>query len=113
MTETQTTEIANRVRRVRSRVAEPDDDATQTEDVVATAESDKEVADRIEQKYRARADSPLRAIRAFCVLCMGCQPRMVANCSATNCVLYPYRFGKNPHQRHTKRKKVEDGQDDD
>lgn len=112
-TRTQTTRTTNRVRRVRSSVAEPDDAATQTEDVVATAESDSEIADRIEQKYRARADSPLRAIRAFCVLCMGCQPRMVANCSATNCVLYPYRFGKNPHQRHTKRRKVEDEQDDD
>ena len=111
--ETQTTEITNRVRRVRSRIAEPDEATVQTEDVAATAESDSEVADRIEQKYRARADSPLRAIRAFCVLCMGCQPRMVANCSATNCVLYPYRFGKNPHQRHTKRKTVEDGQGDD
>lgn len=58
--------------------------------------------DRIEQKYRDRATSPLRAIRAFCVLCMGCQPRMVAGCTATNCVMYPFRFGKNPHQKHTK-----------
>ncbi len=55
--------------------------------------------DRIEAKYRARATSPLRAIRAFCVICMGCQPKVVAQCSAPTCPLYHYRMGKNPYQK--------------
>ena len=62
-------------------------------------ESTKEAQDRIEAKYKARATSPLRAIRAFCVLCMGAQPREVAHCSARGCVLFAFRDGKNPYQR--------------
>ncbi len=65
-------------------------------------ESVQEAQDRIEAKYRARATSPLRAIRAFCVLCMGAQPREVAHCSAKDCVLYPFRDGKNPFQKRSK-----------
>ena len=81
-----------------------DDDS---EDIAgeSPAGTEKATLDRIEQRYRDRADSPLRAIRAFCVLCMGCQPRMVADCTATSCVLYPVRFGKNPYQKHTKKSK--------
>lgn len=65
---------------------------------VAEGESINEAQDRIEAKYRERAKSPLKAIRAFCVLCMGAQPREVAHCSATGCVLYKFRFGRNPYQ---------------
>lgn len=65
----------------------------------AEGESTQDAQDRIEAKYRARATSPLRAIRAFCVLCMGAQPREVAHCSAKDCVLYPFRDGKNPFQK--------------
>lgn len=66
---------------------------------VNEGESVKEAQDRIEARYRARATSPLRAIRAFCVLCMGAQPREVANCTATRCVLYGFRDGTNPFQK--------------
>lgn len=97
--------MVSRVRRIRPAPVE------EVEDVAEVAESEeleaggneKATLDRIEQRYRDRADSPLRAIRAFCVLCMGCQPRMVADCTATKCVLYPFRFGKNPFQKHTKK----------
>lgn len=65
-------------------------------------ESLQDAQDRIEAKYRARATSPLKAIRAFCVLCMGAQPREVAHCSATECVLFAFRDGKNPYQRRSK-----------
>ncbi len=65
---------------------------------VGDGETIKEAQDRIEEKYRARAKSPLKAIRAFCVLCMGAQPREVAHCTATGCVLYKFRFGRNPFQ---------------
>lgn len=65
-------------------------------------ESTQDAQDRIEAKYRARATSPLKAVRAFCVLCMGAQPREVAHCSAKDCVLYPFRDGKNPFQKRNK-----------
>lgn len=65
-------------------------------------ESTQDAQDRIEAKYRARATSPLRAIRAFCVLCMGAQPKEVAKCSSKQCPLYLFRAGKNPYQKHTK-----------
>lgn len=62
-------------------------------------ESVQEAQDRIEAKYRARARTPLKAIRAFCVSCMGFQPREVANCTSRTCVLFPMRFGRNPFQK--------------
>lgn len=65
-------------------------------------ESAQDAQDRIEAKYRARATSPLRAIRAFCVLCMGAQPKEVAKCSSTQCPLYLFRAGRNPYQKHNK-----------
>jgi aconitase B len=66
---------------------------------VAEGETVQQAQDRIEAKYKARAKSPLKAIRAFCVLCMGAQPREVAHCTATSCVLYKFRFGRNPYQK--------------
>lgn len=68
-------------------------------------ETAQQAQDRIEAKYRERATSPLRAIRAFCVLCMGAQPKEVAKCTATTCALYEFRAGKNPYQKHTTGKK--------
>lgn len=62
-------------------------------------ETEQQAGDRIEAKYKARATSPLRAIRAFCVICVGCYPREVAKCTATNCALHPFRYGTNPFQK--------------
>lgn len=80
-----------------------DDDTVDTENEpeyeVEVGESVQDAQDRIEAKYRDRATSPLRAIRAFCVLCMGAQPREVKNCTAHDCVLYPMRLGTNPFQK--------------
>lgn len=64
-------------------------------------ETAQEAGDRIEAKYKARATSPLKAIRAFCVICVGCYPREVAKCTAVDCALHPFRHGKNPYQKHT------------
>lgn len=83
-------------------IPEDDDEALDENEVAETHED----MDRIEAKYRARATSPLRAIRTFCVLCMGCQPKMVAKCSAPKCPLYPFRMGKNPFQKHSKDSKT-------
>ena len=41
--------------------------------------------------------SPLKAIKAFCVDCMGGQVTYVKDCTSTNCPLYEFRFGKNPY----------------
>lgn len=64
-------------------------------------ETVQQAGDRIEAKYKARATSPLRAIRAFCVICVGCYPREVAKCTAVNCALHPFRYGTNPYQKRT------------
>lgn len=40
--------------------------------------------------------TPLKAIRANCIDCCGGSRHEVKLCPATNCPLYPFRFGKNP-----------------
>ena len=39
--------------------------------------------------------SPIKAIRAKCLECCGNQPSEVRKCTATDCPLWPFRFGKN------------------
>lgn len=39
---------------------------------------------------------PLKAIRAFCLECVGGSRKKVAQCTARTCKVYPYRFGKDP-----------------
>lgn len=82
--------------------AEAEEDAVSPDEVLE-GETLMQAGDRIEAKYLKRAKSPLRAIRAFCVICMGCQPREVARCTATKCALYPFRYGRNPFQRRKKK----------
>ena len=41
--------------------------------------------------------SPLKAIKAFCIECCGDSYNEMKRCPATNCKLYPFRFGKNPY----------------
>ena len=41
--------------------------------------------------------SPLKAIKCFCIECMGGQAREVKDCTAPNCPLYAFRMGKNPY----------------
>lgn len=49
--------------------------------------------------YRLGKRIPVRVFRAFCIDCMGGQPRLVKDCPATTCEVFPYRFGKNPALR--------------
>ena len=91
--------IRRQSRAVPSPAVEEADLAEEPAYEVLPEESVQDAQDRIEKKYRARATSPLRAIRAFCVLCMGAQPKEVAKCTATTCVLYPMRLGTNPYQK--------------
>lgn len=43
--------------------------------------------------------SPLKAIRAFCIDCMGGAVRDVKNCPSKICPLYAFRMGKNPYRK--------------
>jgi hypothetical protein len=40
--------------------------------------------------------TPLKAIRARCLDCVGFRKAEVRRCEETNCPLHPYRMGKNP-----------------
>jgi len=41
--------------------------------------------------------TPIRAIRANCVYCMGGQAREVAGCPSKDCALFRFRMGRNPN----------------
>lgn len=43
--------------------------------------------------------SPVKAIRSKCLDCSADQPSEVRYCQATDCSIYPYRFGKNPNRK--------------
>ena len=45
---------------------------------------------------KARAITPLRAIRAKCVWCCCDQPREATLCPAKKCILNPWRHGRKP-----------------
>jgi hypothetical protein len=48
------------------------------------------------RKDRKPIRSPIKAIRAFCVECMGDNVREVKYCTSPECWLFPFRFGRNP-----------------
>jgi len=41
-------------------------------------------------------DTPLKAIRKKCLNCSYWSPKEVRECTAINCAIYPYRFGRRP-----------------
>ncbi len=43
--------------------------------------------------------SPLKAIRAFCIDCMGGAVREVKLCPSQICPLHAFRMGKNPYRK--------------
>ena len=48
--------------------------------------------------------SPAKAIREFCVECMGGREndgylKHIKNCSSVDCALFDFRFGNNPHHK--------------
>lgn len=47
------------------------------------------------ERYNERIKSPITAIRAFCISCMGGYVKEVKNCTAPACPLYPLRLGVN------------------
>lgn len=42
--------------------------------------------------------TPIKAIRAKCLDCMGESPKEVKRCNIPDCSLFPYRLGKRPKQ---------------
>jgi len=53
----------------------------------------------VDMIYRDRIKGRLSAIRAFCVFCIGGQPRRVKLCCRTECALWPFRMGSNSLRR--------------
>ncbi len=45
--------------------------------------------------------SPVKAIRAYCLSCCLENANEVRLCPAEDCVLHPFRFGKNPYHKKT------------
>jgi hypothetical protein len=48
--------------------------------------------------------SPIRAIKAFCIECMGFEQHEVKSCTAPTCPLFPFRLGKNARTLSTEHK---------
>ena len=42
--------------------------------------------------------NPVKAIREFCLNCVGGSKAEVKACPSTGCALYPFRFGTNPYR---------------
>ena len=53
---------------------------------------------KTESKEKKLITNPIKAIRAFCVECCGGSAHEVSLCTATECQLYEFRFGKNPYR---------------
>jgi len=48
-------------------------------------------------EYRLRKKRPsVKIMRKFCLECMGGNREAVEECSTIDCLIYPFRFGKNP-----------------
>ena len=50
---------------------------------------------------------PLKAIRRYCLECVGNQRKEVALCTRQHCPLYPYRFGVRPETARKMGKNVD------
>jgi hypothetical protein len=48
---------------------------------------------------------PMSAFRQFCLSCMGGSVTFVRECE-TNCLLHPFRLGKNPHIRGASKERM-------
>jgi hypothetical protein len=92
---------ATQVRRVRK--AEPAPALIEALDLLAEVPtSSRTDYDRIIDDYKSKATTPKRAIRAFCVTCMGGMIAEIGRCTSTGCPLYPFRLGQNPYHKLSK-----------
>ena len=51
--------------------------------------------------------SPVKAIKKFCLDCVGGSAKERELCNDTDCPLFPYRLGKNPNRRGIGGRKVQ------
>lgn len=49
----------------------------------------------LSKEQRARVDSPIKGVRAFCMECQGNDTVGVRECASVNCPLWPFRMGTN------------------
>ena len=57
------------------------------------------IRSKIYGKTRTVNLTPIKAIRAMCLDCVGHSAEEVKLCTDPLCPLYPYRFGKNPARK--------------
>ena len=53
--------------------------------------------------------SPIKAIRAFCLQCLGGSAADVKTCTVEHCALWHFRHGKNPYRKPPTEKQREAG----
>lgn len=51
------------------------------------------------KENKMKINTPIKSIRQHCLECSCNQKGEVLNCHITDCVLYPYRLGKNPNRK--------------
>lgn len=56
----------------------------------------------------AEIRNPVKAIKAFCIDCMGGSYNEVKNCTSQICALHPFRMGRNPYRTTVKRELTEE-----
>ena len=69
------------------------------------------------ERYKPKKQKkPLKAIREFCIECMGGRDnedclKQIKDCGSSDCALFDFRFGNNPHhkQKLTKEQRKEKG----
>ena len=67
--------------------------------------------DGVIARYKERANTPKKAIRAMCIECMGGMIAEVDRCTSKGCALYPFRKGENPFHKLSKHNKAEDAEE--
>jgi hypothetical protein len=50
----------------------------------------------VSTRHSPERPTPLKAIRANCIICAGGSSHEVKLCTIPTCPLYPFRFGRNP-----------------
>ena len=50
--------------------------------------------------------SPISIFRSFCLECMGNNKKFVKECTTTDCIIHPYRMGKNPNLKGASKERM-------
>lgn len=72
--------------------------AVPTDDLIALLRT-PDNASSVDTTYRNRICGKATAVRAFCVFCVGGQPKKVRTCANIDCALWAFRMGNNPFRR--------------